>query len=84
MSRADPHEKPDALDSLPRFRRLSAAAKLDPKPDSANGLMKHAVETGLRADDPTRDSKESFSRNWVRCYPHPPPRGGRVAVGVSC
>jgi hypothetical protein len=37
------------------------AARAD-KPDSANGLrkalralMKHAVEIGLRADDPTRD-----------------------------
>jgi integrase len=39
------------------------AARAD-KPDSANGLrkvlramMKHAIETGLRADDPTRDVK---------------------------
>jgi integrase len=45
------------------------AARVD-KPDSANGLrkvlramMKHAIEIGLRADDPTREIKAIKSKN---------------------
>jgi integrase len=50
--------------SLQRQHVLKLMAARADKPDSANGLrkvlramMKHAVEAGMRADDPTRDVK---------------------------
>jgi integrase len=67
----DGHEHGDKrAATLQREHIVKLMAALANKPDGANGLrkvlramMKHAVEIGLRADDPTRDVKALRSKS---------------------
>jgi integrase len=85
--------------TLQRYHIVKLMAARADKPDSANGLrkvlramMQHAVEMGLRADDPTRDVKSicinsdgyhSWTDDEIAQFEHHHPVGSRARLALA-